>query len=323
MQLDRMPQPTGTRVATARRSITLDGFRKYFDVEECITFVAGAVALSGWDRFDLPEYQGSLYAGLHHPLNEVALAAMVQYQHFDLDKLYERGRGSQGAGKTPAKPRIDFWVDVTSRGNLKAEWWPRDNGSDDDTLKDTDFLWFERSANRHRRSHDAHPPNELLFLYGFEGARSQLRYGPESPTGALNTPLLAACARAIERLKKRLDYHFDVRVCSDLFIEWGDPDGAGRDKLVGLELDDPQARQRVAELNELETLEERLGFSESALLKAKAIIAGGHNKAGDPLAPHTLSARLVRELKKQGLPATQGKVQRALELIERHRTRQA
>jgi hypothetical protein len=306
-----------------RQPITLDGFYAHFDVEQCIAFMARAMERAGWDADELPEHQLRLYRDLHGPLDEEALADMLEYWVFDLNKLYDRGRNGWGAGRAPAKPEIDVWIEITSKGNLKAEWFPR-RGGVHHVPADSDFLHFIRSQNR-RVAFDSRPSNELFFLHEFESVHRHALHEFEGPTAALNTPLLAACARVVELLKKRLDYHFAVRMCTDVVVEWGETEHDGDDwwrtryTLVSWEIIDPEQRARLAELAELDGLEDHLGFSEAALLEAKARLEERTGKTGPSPSPRTLPERLARELKKQGLPATEGKVKRAIELIERYR----
>lgn len=318
-----MPRSKGNSRTRVRQPITLDGFYRYFDIEECVAFMARAMERAGWAAEELPERQRTLYDDLHEPLDEEALADMLRYWLFDLEKLYTRERRGWGLGRAPAKPEIDVRVEVTSKGNFKAEWFPR-RGSIHHVPSDSDFVWFRRSENR-GIAFTTRPSNELFFLHGLAATRQAALQQFDGPTAALNTPLLAACARVVERLKHRLDYHFSVRMCTDVAVEWGESDEDGNDpwrtrcELVSWEIIDPEERTRLAELAELAELEDRAGFSEAALMEAKARLDDRIGKTGPTPAPHTLPERLARELKKQGLPATEGKVKRALSLIERHR----
>lgn len=288
--------------------------------------MAKAMERAGWELDDLPPYQRTLFDDLCDPLDEEALAEMLSYWHFDLEKLFERGRQGWGAGRAPAKPQIDVWVEVTSKGNLKAEWLPR-GASIHYTPPGSDFTWFYRQESR-TVAYGGRPSNELFFLHDFNHAHGHINYPTDLPTAALDTPLLAACAKVVERLKERLAYHFDVRMRTDVVVEWGSgeqdsdehPWWRFEDTLLTWEIVDPEERQKSQELEELADLEARLGFSEAALLEAKERLETRVKGATGPApAPHTLSERLARELKKQGLPATKGKVERAMALIERHR----
>jgi hypothetical protein len=322
LQLCDVARYKGNSRAPQRQAITLDGFYRHFDIEECVAFMARAMERAGWDAEELPEHQRKLYRDLLEPLDEEALADMLQYWAFDLDKLYTRERRGWGLGRAPAKPEIDVRVEITSRGNLRAEWFPR-GGSIHHTPADSDFVWFRRNENREFDFH-SRPSNELLFLHGFAVTHQHALQQVEGPTTALSTPLLAACARVVERIKDRLDYHFSVRMCTDVVVEWDeieDEDDPWRSRysLVSWEIINPEERARLAELAELHELEDRAGLSEAALMQAKARLDDRIGKTKPTPAPHTLPERLARELKKQGLPATEGKVKRALSLIERHR----
>jgi hypothetical protein len=313
---------------SSQKPITLDGFHPYFDLEECLTFMARAMERSGWDQYDLPDYQQRLYHDLHNPLDEEAIDELQEFWQWDLEKLYERGRQGWGRGRAPDKPQIDVWIEITSKGNLKAEWFPRDGGFHY-TPNESDFPHFRRSEHR-RASFDSRPSNEPFFLHEFETAQRRLG-ADRSPTDALNTPLLAACAQVADRLKQRLQRHFRVRMCRDVFLEWSETEDApdasqpwrqrSLHRLERWEIADPAERARLAELNELANLETTAGFSEEQLVQTKKELELHRSKTGPAPAAHTLATRLTRELKKQGHPATEGKVKRALDLIERHRAR--
>src|SRR5690606_38722616 len=104
---------------------------------------------------DLPEFQQRLYRDLHDPLDEQAIDELQEFWDWDLEKLYDRGRQGWGRGRAPDKPRIDVWIEVTSKGNLKGEWFPRDGGVHY-APKDSDFPRFRRSEHR-RGAFDSRP----------------------------------------------------------------------------------------------------------------------------------------------------------------------
>jgi hypothetical protein len=306
-----------------QRAVSLSGFYRHFDVEECLCFFSVALAKAGLKENALHDYQQRLFSDLHEPLDEETLAGMLSYWEYDLSRLVDRGRrhAPQGA---PAKPRIDVLVEITSKGNFKAEWFPHgasDNGS---LPAASDFTWFRRYDHR-GQAFDTRPSNELFFLRGAYSALAHL--DAIGPTRALNHVLLSACAQTLGRLKARLDYHFDVRMLTDIFVEWeevDDPEGdlGWRDTIPLIkkwEIADPEERRREAEIEELECLEDRHGFSERALTTARDMVRGKARKSGPTPAEHTLPDRIAQELKRQGLSATKRSVERALYLLRCHR----
>lgn len=300
------------------QTITLDGFSRYASLEDCLKFIAVALDRVGLTEDDLTPYQQSLFRDLDDPLDEEALAAMLAWWRLDLNLLFERGK-KQGY-PSPAKPRIDVRIEITSKGNLKSEWFPRNlwEGSE----SSSDFTYFSDSRNRHV-AFDSRPANELFFIRGVDHAIITTKIADHGRTRILDHVLLTACMRVIERLRSRLDCHFDVRMLTDVFVEWDGEDGFGWDVvergITKFEIDDPAARIRAAELEELNHLEERLGFSEGAIVAARDVVQKRKRPSGPPPAPHTLNERIAKELKANGFPATKGKVERALNLIERFR----
>jgi hypothetical protein len=137
--------------------------------------------------------------------------------------------------------------------------------------------------------------------------------------------LLAACSSTVERLKERLKRHFDVRMLTDVFVEWEERKhdlAAWRDhpdRITKWEIDNPEKRKAAAERIELEELEVRAGFSEQALVEAWRAETLRLRRAGPAPSQHTLMERIARQLKRSGYPATRGKVERAIELLERYR----
>lgn len=304
---------------TKAEAITLIGFSRHARLEDCLKFIAVALDRAGLAEGDLAPYQHSLLRDLDDPLDEEALAAMLAWWQLDLNQLFERGK--KRGHPTPAKPRIDVRIEITSKGNLKAEWFPRDlwRGSDDSS----DFTYFNASRNRHV-GYQSRPSNELFFIREVEHAIASTRIPGRGRTTTLDQVMLTACVRVIDQLKGRLGYHFDVRMLTDVFVEWDEAEeGPQWDMvergIVKFEIDDPAARIRAAELDELENLEERHGFSEAAVVAALKVVESRKRPTGPPPSPHTLTDRVVKELKANGLAATKGKVERAMKLIEQFR----
>jgi hypothetical protein len=121
----------------------------------------------GWESQTLPPYQSSLLRDLADPLDEEALADMLAYWNYDLERLTTRGRGWHDG--IPAKPQIDVVIELTSKGNLKAEWFPRGwnrYGIQFDSIG-FDFQYFYRAESRSSGYH-SRPSNELFFLHDLE-----------------------------------------------------------------------------------------------------------------------------------------------------------
>lgn len=290
-------------------------------------FIARAMERAHLGEERLPPYQQSLFHDLANPLDEEALAEMLAYWEYDLDRLTKRGRGWRE--DVPGKPQIDVIVEITSKGNLKAEWFPRGwhrYGAQSASIG-FDFPHFQRFEGR-GSGYGTRPSNELFFLHDVESVLARIARAEEPlSTQPLDHVLLSAAAQVVERLKERLSYHFAIRMLTDVFVEWEeDEDDADPrswrfppPRIAKWTIEDPEERRRAAELLELEECEQRHGFSEAALIEARTAEEERTRPTGPAPSPHTLPDRLTRELKKRGLPATRKKVERALELIERHR----
>ena len=308
--------------------ITLAGFYRHMDHERCMRWLARELGRLNIRSDELLPYQADLYNDLWNPLDEWTIAQMLRWWEFDLQRLVERGRGWDK--QTPAKPQIDINLEVTSKGNFKAEWYPRgwlDRGwrRAGDT-EGTDFRFFYPTDHRFV-AFDSRPSNELFFIHDVEhalGTLSPSSYDQRS-IRLLDHVLLAACARVVENLKARLEPHFDVRMLTDVFVAWDEEESPNswdvkNTRIARWEIDDPEARKAAAERVELAELEQRLGFTEKAFVDAWEIESAGKKGATGPApAPHTLRDRVARALKRAGFPATPTKVDRARYLIERHR----
>lgn len=310
---------------TLPQPASLDGFHVHFDVEDCLMFVARDLGRLNVDEDALLEYQRRLLQDLTSPLDEWALAQLHKYWEYDLESLTARGRGWRRG--VPAKPRIDLIVELTTKDNLKAEWYPQRWELSGETAvpgTQTDFPGWYRQEHRYS-SFDSRPSNELLFLHGVGMALRTLdRPSPYGhPLRILDHVLLRGASRAVERLKARLNEHFEVRLLRDVFTEWSDP-GFGRrfdrdpPRLLKWEIEDPAKRQAREEIAEIEALKDVSGFSAGELKTALATCTR-KRRTGPAPAHHTLIERVTKELKATGLPATKGKVERALALLRKHR----
>lgn len=303
-------------------TISLSGFSSYFGLERCLMFAERAMVRAGIEQEDLFSYQREALRDLIDPLDEDVLGAIHDPWTHNYERLMERGR--RYPPEAPAKPRIDIIVEMTSKGNFKAEWVPTGHERYGFNEEPTDFVHFWRQDHR-GNSYDGRPSNELFFIHGVDNCLMWLRHADfQRPTSELNTVILAACAQLVERVKRRLSYSFEVRMVTDVFTEWEDLNEHDwsrdpLDRLVKWEIDNPAERKRLAELAFLENMESELGFSEEALTRARNVLDTRPVKRGQEPSPHNYSDRLARILKKEGLPATKGSVERALVLIEKHR----
>jgi hypothetical protein len=314
--------PKNTNAPAQRLSISLDGFYEHMDLERCLRFITRQMGKVGLETGALPAYQQSIYRDLRSPLDEETLASLHEYWTYDTERLIKRGRGwRQGV---PAKPRIDVCVELTSKGNFKAEWFPSGMDRWGNVGPDgADFTYFHRSEHRHV-AFDSRPSNELFFIHDVQKALYHLNDGDEQSTHLFAHVLLAACAQVVRSLKERLEPHFEVTMQSDVFVEWVEDENSSiwdnRARLARWAIDDPERRKFEAELEELANMQAQLGFPESAFAASFEMQSFGKKGATGPApAPHTLHDRIARDLKRQGFAATPKKVERAVYLIEKHR----
>jgi hypothetical protein len=115
---------------------------------------------------------------------------------------------------------------------------------------------------------------------------------------------------------------------TDIFVEWqrpeADPSQLRWDRpaplIVGWEIADPVEKRAEAERAELASMEQACGLSAEALLIAWSDEL--ERKPTGPVAqPYTLPDRIARKLKAMGLRVTRVQVERAMELLRRHRTK--
>jgi hypothetical protein len=67
----------------------------------------------------LMPYQQKIFRDLWDPFDEWALAQMLNHWRLNLDALYSRSQ--KYSSNIAAKPRIDIDIELTTKGNLKAE----------------------------------------------------------------------------------------------------------------------------------------------------------------------------------------------------------
>lgn len=314
----------------ATTQVSLDGFYSSCRRSTCLQLIAREVARLGGDEDVLIPYQRDIYRDLWDPFDEWALAQMLNYWQFDLETLSSRGR--KYSEHIPAKPRIDIDIELTTKGNLKAEWFPRGMNFWGQLLEpetDSDFLRWQRFSNRFQ-SYDSRPSNELFFIHDVEHAVGSIRF-PEhrsARTQPLDHVFLRACSCVVEELKDRLEHHFDVRMRTDIFVKWQQSEtDVGQLRwdrptplIVGWEIANPVEKRAEAERAELASMEQTYGFSAEALLLAWSEELE-RKPTGPTAQPHTLTDRITRKLKATGLRATRGQVERAMGLLRTHRTK--
>lgn len=277
---------------------------------------------------ELPPYLRSLYRDLAAPLDEATLAEMLEWWRYDLQRLIDRGRKSNP--RAPAKPEIDIRLEITSKGNFKAEWFPRNwhhrvwgaNHSEG-----TDFPNFHRYDHR-GVAYDTRPSNELFFIREIEHALHSIhpRFQDRDTVHLLSHPLLAACAGTVDLLKDRLERHFEVRMLTDVFIEWEEDEeddrgwGIDKSRIKKWELADPEDRKADAERVELAEMEARFGLPESVFVEVVEVERNrGKGATGPAPSEHTLWDRVARALKKREYTVTPTALKRIAYLRERHR----
>lgn len=307
---------------------TIDRFCTSANRARCLELIASEMGRLGIESHDLLPYQRTLYEDLWQPLDEEALAQMLSYWDYNLDLLYQRTRGH--APNEPARPRIDVYVEVTSKGNLKAEWFPRgwnQWGPPAEQLTSSDFARWRRAETR-QAGYFTRPSNELFFLHGVEHALRTI----DRPSRAEVQPLvlfdhvmLQACHDVVIEMGVRLEPHFDVRMLTDVYVEWS-PQGreafaldAPPPLMKAWVIERPEVRKENADREELADLEARHGFSADTLLAAWRIELERVRPSGPAPSPHTLAARLAKSMKQDGLSATPKGVERGLILLRQYR----
>lgn len=307
---------------TPTDQVLLHGFHPYLDLPECLEFIWRAMARLDLEEDDLLPYQSEILRDLADPFDEEALAAMLRYWEYDIRKLVERGRGS-GAGA--ARPRVDLEVELTSKGNLKVEWFPQGYTIWGAPLGDheSDFVYWRRDESR-GAGFGGRPSNELFFIHGVRSAVSTV----DNPDRAYSHPLreldhilLQACLGVVKRLKDRLDYSFEVSMRRDIFVEYT-PEFEMRDrrhspppKIVKWEIADPKRKQAEADDVEIAKMGERIGVNAEELLRLWSEIE--IEAAGDRRAD--VAARTAKRLRDGGIDVKKPAIEREYALIQRRK----
>jgi hypothetical protein len=264
-----------------------------------------------------------MIADLRDPFDEEAIAELHEYWNYDINALLARGR--DGWQNIPAKPRIDLEVEITSKDNLKVEWFPRDfnmwgvNTGDEPS----DFVQWRRSESR-RSGYFTRPSNELMFIHSVRHATYSIGRDRDRWSTAYDPLLLRACQHAVEALVSRLERSFDVRMTTDIFVEWAEPEeedtiwSSKPPRMAKFEIADPEQKKNEAELAELENIADWAGIDEPSLsevIKAARV----QHPDWSSLTPYYRAQKLLKPLKAAGHAVTPKRLERALALIEKHR----
>jgi hypothetical protein len=218
-------------------------------------------------------------------------------------------------------------LEITSKDNFKAEWFPAgwgEYGRHAQTREDTDWLSWSRETSR-SPGYFTRPSNELFFIHGVRPATYSVKTRERvtnRPSFQLDQVFLAACKGVVEKLKKRRQGCFDVRMLTDVFIEWEsdrDRDSTWSHKparMIGWEIDDPRKRQAMAERATIEKMKEHLGFSADELIDAWTQASAGQ----PPVAarPPDLSPQVAKLLRERGFKVTKREVEPAMALLRKH-----
>lgn len=168
---------------------------------------------------DLDYFRGSLRQTISDIQDREAcwedrLGDLLNFRFWDLAHLGERSREI-------AKPRVDVYVEITTKGNLSVRWRPRLNRGEHQS---PDFLgwmghplWIEQHAIAQR------PDNELLYIREIEGL---LRYTANRAPWEIEVQrrALFATRALINRIVAFLNTFFEIRAITDFVFETGESD---------------------------------------------------------------------------------------------------
>jgi len=297
-------------------------FSAWGGLSQTLSFIDRELGRLGLDPHELRREQS--LSDLREPLDEDALAEMLDWWRFDLDKLIARRRnGYQG----PAKPRVDLTVEVTTKGNLKVEWFPRGWGLwgpiGPSYETDTDFRNWLRLESRNGSFH-SRPSNELLFIHDVAPLIWTLNEDPQSFGGReqFSHLLLYGCYQAIERLKERLERSFEVRCITDLIVEIEDRSSALASnnrpfRLKRWEVVDVEKHESEAALKILNKMRVKHGSDLELFLECwrKELLP---KSSGLKPAERTLASRVAKALRTAGGTITAGEVSRYMDLVKAH-----
>jgi hypothetical protein len=313
------------RPTTVSRSWTpnLDHFSRYSHFQDCLAMIWQNAGAAGVDPEELLlPYQRDIFRDLEDGVDESVLAKLYDWWDYDFEVLY--GRASKWRPEVAAKPRIRLWMEVSSKGNFKCEWWPvgLDNFGYREPGETPDWRSWYRLENR-RAGWDSRPTNELIFIHSVDHALGTVRFPDhdDRPIVQLDFVLLQGIAELISELKGRLERHFEVTMLRDVFVTW-DPKRQGiwePDRMLNWEIDDPERRQNEAEMAELGSIKQRLGFTETHFEELWAACAQ-KKRSGPAPTPQNISPKVAKLLREEGLrEITARETNRVRFLIDKHR----
>src|SRR5262249_22627042 len=130
----------------------------------CLIHLHNELSRLNMTERDLSQVQRSFLDDLDGGFDEEALAAIHYWWNYNHEVIATRGRYRDSLGiLSPAPPRIDLTVLVTSKDNLVVEWRP--GGMKYDRLEpECDWLRWRAERNRHV-NWDSRPSNEILFIH--------------------------------------------------------------------------------------------------------------------------------------------------------------
>jgi hypothetical protein len=300
----------------------------------CLTHLHNELLRLKLNERDLSEVQRSFLGDLEGGFDEEALAAMHDWWNYNHEVICVRGNYVVGGyGRRPASPRIDITVFLTSKDNLIVEWCP--SGMKFDRLT-PECDWVRWRAERNRRVNwDSRPSNELLFIHEVRHAAGEFTgrymYDPKFDPPErfmIDSILLQTAAAMVEELQERLKLSFEVRMVTNIFMEWEEIEAkhwpGGKAKvLTSWTIENVDERNRKANLKssleEIERFPEQYGCPLDVFVKA--LIEPDAKKATGPApVPHTKHDRVSRQLKKAGYTKiTLGVVQHYHALLQKHR----
>lgn len=245
----------------------LEQLGPYTSRQDCLELIYRSLERNGLATTAVPERQRRLLEDLSDPFDEAALGQM-----FDLSTLnlaFLESRASSAYRVAHAKPRIDIFLEITSKDNLRMEWFPRGwEGRSEDGSTDCDFIHWSRLQNR-TMAFDSRPSNELMFLHGVGDAI--LSAGRKSPELKgfipLDHILLRASSAAVRELKERLAYAFHVRMRADVVERWSG-DGFrthGRTDLIEWNVRDSERIRLDTALEKIANFKSKLGVDADEL----------------------------------------------------------
>lgn len=197
------------------------------------------------DNF-LTNIRSELMVGIDHS----RFADIYDWRDYNLDRLIDRNNEWR-----QIKPKIDFTVRFTTKGNLVFEWEPSGWG-----YRETDWRRWRRIEPIGGR-----PSNELIFLRQFEYLISAIQFphhawGESYDRASVAMVLLAATYRLFKETKRMLEHGFDVTLINEIAMETTNVEGS-RMLVTDWRIQSVAEREEREELAELAALPEKAGIT--------------------------------------------------------------